>query len=239
MILLDNKDNNPLIKHLQGEINIALADGKDENEINDIVSAIYPFLVKGYDYSKINRILTNAENFINRKTLTPLNLSVGEFRFVKSGLSVNNRNNEVYMDNYGIFYNKAYKAKIATVFDSYTDKSYPIEYINNKTPYVDGIFIMTGGIITNLYFNKAYLYKETVNKKSFYPSCPIVIETRAYTFNNEFILVAKYNNPKLKALFQLYDIPIKECNTIGYENFGITNKIKKDDLFKKRTSLGI
>lgn len=239
MIKLNNETNNPLIRHLQGEVNIALADGKNEQDINDIVSIIYPLLNKGYDYSQIRRILTQASNFISRSVITPLNLSIGEFRFVKPGLSINNRNPNVCMDNQGIFYNNAFRAKVVNCFDAYTDRQLPIDCISGRTPYIRGVFILSGGIITNYYFDIAYLHKQTVERKSFYPASPINIEVRAYIYKQEYILVAKANNPKIKALMQMYNVPIKECRYIGCENFGINTNINKDELFKKITSVGI
>lgn len=238
-IIISNPDNNPLINHLQGELDIALADGKNPEELSDIVSAISDLLYKGYDYNQIKVVLNKAINFLNRQVIIPLNLSIGEFVYTSYNLSTNRRNNAVKMNSVGIFYENAYVNNYVNAFDSYTDARLPIEYLKERTPYKDYTFIMSGGKITNNAFKICYLKQETVKKKSFYPANPIKLDTRAYIHKNEYISVIRFNNPKFKALQQLYDVQIETINDEYLKHFGVTFNISKDELFSKRTSVRI
>ena len=236
-IIISNPDDNPLIRHFQGEIDIASAEGKSNEELADLVDAISPFLYKGYTYEETRTVLGKAINFLSRKVIVPLNLSIGEFRYASTNLSINRRNPDVKMDLYGIRYDNAYIARILTIFNSYNDCQLSLDFLNKTTPYIDDIFIMAGGKITNHYFKEVYLRKETIEKKSFYPASPIKIDTRAYVRGNEYIKVIKYNNPKFKALRQLYDVPIRTNTDKTLEHFGITFNISKDELLGKRSSI--
>ena len=58
------------------------------------------------DSNRIRNLLNKMIKIISSGVLIPLTLNEGEFKYIKPGLSVNRRNANIIMDNYGIYYNR-------------------------------------------------------------------------------------------------------------------------------------
>ena len=232
MIEIENKNCIPEIAHLQGEVTLALYEGKDKERLQEIVNVLLPFLEKGFKMDEIRSILNSAIDYTYRDIIVPLTLTIGEFIFIKPGLSINRRNKRVKMDPVGIYYEDAYVVSNKYIFDAYSDAKVKLD-IDNAEQYTDFVFLLYGGKITNVAFRKAYIKKSTIEKHSFYPPSSVVLDTAIYTLKNKYIRVARVNS-KFNSLMNFYDLEIKEFDDKYLMNFGITFNISKDELFSKR-----
>lgn len=232
MINIDNKNNNPLITHLQGEVMLAIHEGKDEERLQKIVDVLLPLFEQDYKMDEIRSILNGAIDYTYRTIITPLTLNIGEFIYIKPGLSINRRNNRIKMDPVGIYYEDAYIVSNKNIFDAYTDARIQINF-EKVTQYTDFVFVLSGGKITNIAFRKAYLKKQTIEKHNFYPASSVALDSAIYVCQDKFIRVVRVNS-KFTSLMTFYDLEFKEFNDKQLANFGINFNINKNELFSKR-----
>ena len=180
------------------------------------------------DSNRIRNLLNKMIKIISSEVLIPLTLNEGEFKYIKPGLSVNRRNANIIMDNYGIYYNKAFRTKVDFAYDSFTGKLVNINDCKNLLN--DRIYIRQRFNFTSNYFTKCYLYDKTINKHNFTPRDPITIKT-IYLSNGDVTLqFVDYNSSSFKSLSSCYKLDYNndEENIDILEKLGINFNFKLD-----------
>lgn len=180
------------------------------------------------DSNRIRNLLNKMIKIISSEVLIPLTLNEGEFKYIKPGLSVNRRNANIIMDNYGIYYNKAFRTKTEFAYDSFTGKLIDINDCKNLLS--DRIYIRQRFNFTSNYFTKCYLYDKTINKHNFTPRDPITIKT-IYLSNEDVTLqFVDYNSSSFKSLASCYKLDYNndEENIDILEKLGINFNYKLD-----------
>lgn len=180
------------------------------------------------DSNRIRNLLNKMIKIISSEVLIPLTLNEGEFKYIRPGLSVNRRNANIIMDNYGIYYDKAFRTKVEFAYDSFTGKLIDINDCKNLLS--DRIYIRQRFNFTSNYFTKCYLYDKTINKHNFTPRDPITIKT-IYLSNGDVTLqFVDYNSSSFKSLASCYklDYNIDNEHTEILEKLGINLNYKLD-----------
>lgn len=185
----------------------------------------------------LKSLVNNISKCLNTNILSPLTLNEGEFIYVKPGLSVNRRNPFIFMDLEGIYYEKGYSRVNVLCNNSFTGQTLQRENINIDSieDYNDDkrIYIIAGRYLTNIYFTKTYLRKETVNKHNYTPSntIPLNLDIITNNDNSMYISCIRINNPSFRNLSSMYRLNIQEDRNPDLRQFGVIFNIKKDAVY--------
>ena len=235
MIKFDNPNNNEFIKHIERETNMAILELKDSQPYIEYAQMLVSLINKGYTEEQLKQLSVKFHSFFNSKVFVPLNISTGEFRFTRYGLSTNTRVESVKMDLNGIYYEDAYKLTNKFFIDPYTGKQIrEIDYFQYKKEYngdKNRCYINSGGIITNIYFDKAYLHQKTIDNKRFIPTSPIKLNNIVVYKDNIYINVIDINQQAFISLRKFYNLNFQEDNNKDLSKFCVKFNIKKDVIF--------
>lgn len=219
-----------LIKHYENEFTYIPEDrNKDKQDLFlkflNSVKEINPDI----NMEGIKNIVSTFSKYLISFVFVPLTLKEGEFIHTKFGESTNRRNSFVRMDTTGIYYTLAYKVGVVSMHDSFTGETVDITDTQDMTPYKkERIYLVAGKFLTNVYFDKAYLWEKTINSGNYTPNAPIPIKVDGMLYNHQYIKYIDILDNKFSTLKTLYDLKFKrDEDEDGYlENFNVKFNIQ-------------
>jgi len=246
MVFNIEENDSELVKHLKSEANqsITLQEGGEITKKNiEIATNTLIHLAKYSqdDYKIMRTVLYRMNDFLQCGIFSPLTLKEGEFIYIRPGLAQNRRCPYIYKDTTSIFYELAYTPIITEYYDAFKNINYRISYTDlpEATPFFKGdlprYYIIKGNIITNIYFDRAYLSNYCLNN-GWFPRSPVKLDVLRIYYLGKYIDCVHYNNARTKALINFYKLRVAEDNDEGLVNFGVKFNIKKDALFSKGTT---
>lgn len=216
-----------LIKHYENEFTYIPEDrNKDKQDLFlkflNSVKEINPNI----NMEGIKNIVSTFSKYLISFVFVPLTLKEGEFIHTKFGESTNRRNSFIRMDTVGIFYTLAYRVGIVNMHSSFTGKIIDIANRQDTLPLNNRIYLVAGKFLTNIYFDKAYLWERTINSHSYTPNAPIPIKVDAIVYNNYYIAYIDILDNKFSTLKALYDLKFKRDEDKFLENFNVKFNIQ-------------
>ena len=216
-----------LITHFENEFNYIPEDrNKDKQDLFlkllNNVNEINPNI----NIHGLKDIVYTFSKYLNSFIFVPLTLNEGEFVYTKPGEASNRRNQFVKMDTTGIYYSSAYRTGIVNMHNSFTGKTIDIANTQDLLPLNDRIYLVAGKFLTNVYFDKAYLWERTINSHSYTPNAPIPIKVDAMVYNNYYIMYIDILDNKFSTLKALYDLKFKRDDDKFLENFNVKFNIQ-------------
>ena len=229
-----------LISHFERELEYIKSDSGD-NIFGELLIDCLKILSNSSIITSINdikRFFSFSINTVNTKILSPLTLNEGEFIYVKPGLSVNRRNDNICMDFHGIFNKEGYKTDCVIGYSSFTGEILDITDLKPYKYNVSKVYLMAGKYITPVYFDRCYLKQKDIDKRHYIPPMPIVLPITiiANSETGEYIKVIRKDNPKLLQLTSIYDLRVEEDKDRNLENFNINFNYTKDAVYCKERS---
>lgn len=236
-----NKNDSEDVVRLKSEANLAINLRKERGEDRKAEDIFYAtqaleilYQYSG-EYKDLYAYINCMHDYVKYGIFSPLTFTEGEFIFRKPGLSQNRRNPFVYKDLKSIYYSLAYYKKVVQYYDAKNNlTSFSLDKdkekgIDSFTGDEKRLYLVKGGILTNIYFNKAYLKQKSVNE-GWFPKASITIDVIRYIYEDKYIDYCIYNNPKVHSLFSFYDIELFEDDNQELMKFGTKFNIKKDGL---------
>ena len=235
------------VKHLKTEANQAMEFYKanGDNKEVDCIQASARLLVNLAKYSEYyhdtNRVIKTMSKFIETGLFSPLTLKEGEFIYTKPGLSVNRRFQRIQQDITGIFDTEGYKITDIEYYDVINNIDTVDEYICNYDKEANDepnrIYLSTGGVITDIYFNKCYIKKEDIAIGKYIPKNTFSANVCKVIVNKKYINVVMVKDQSFKRLNQSYALNFTRDNKEENIRFGITENIEIDGLRTERSTL--
>lgn len=245
MILFEIKDtDSEFIRHLKTEANIAIqiqekrGESIRQDDIACAVKGLETLARYSENYTDLRAYLNRMTDFIRFGVFSPLTFSEGEFVYKQPGLAINRRIPYVYKDLTSIFYELAYKKIICEYYDAKNNINYPkaasnMDYlIPFYTGDTDRIYIIKGNILTNIYFDRAYM-KDIYLINGWFPKPAIEIPVIRYFIENYYIDFCNFHSAAVNKLRTLFKLRVIEDDNKDLISFGIKFNIKKDGLFSK------
>lgn len=239
-----NNNDSELIKHLKNEANYAIKLQEEKGESikrEDIKNAAMGLLRLTQiteNYADLKAIVNRMNDFLRFGMFSPLTLVEGEFVYIKPGLATNRRNPYVHKDLISVFYELAYKKIIGEYYDAKNNINYPkmAEDVGELNPLFKGgedrTYIIKGGILTNIYFDKAYL-KDIAFVNGWFPKPAIEVPVIRYFIDGKYIDFCNYHHASTHQLRTMFKLHVVQDNNEELKPFGVKFNIKKDALFSK------
>lgn len=171
----------------------------------------------------IKSILNEFTRYLNSNVFVPLTLNEGEFIYTGKNEATNIRTPYVKMDTSGIYYEKAYRTAIVSIYSSFTGEQI---YDNTIIPYNNRIYLVSGKFLTNVYFDKAYVRQRTIDCHMFIPYATIPVKIEAVAYNNQYITYINTLDNKFSVLKNYYDLKFKRDEDKFLENFNCNFNIQ-------------
>lgn len=224
MFKISDNDGKLVVKAKEEANGLLSLLSKEHGKDSDIVYHEYYILKHVIDIFKVldvgkqhNMSLSkDILNYVNKlqdtQILYPLTLNEDEFEFIRGegNKQINKRNIFIYKHTKGIYYTNSYNIIINKYYNHDTNKE--IDYSKLLTieepiiPYKK-VYITSGGVTTGEYFDKTYLYEDTVAKHNYTPATPINIPISLIK-DYGYICTIDKREPKFRALKQFYSVPI-------------------------------
>lgn len=171
-------------------------------------------------------ILKEVNTIFNVGVLTPITLNDDEFGEINDmGYKPNLRYPDIVKTGNGKILNTdAYNIFIRAKFNH--DTKSQEEYEGKAFKVQPRIYISKGGIITGEYFNDCIIRQETIDEHNYkirtIPIIPVSIINR----KNETYFVVDHREPKVKAIKEMYEVPIYMDEKVKSMNMNL-RKYKK------------
>lgn len=236
------------IKKVKNEFNMTLKEHPEyENHLNDMLNIILNFFkdkdVQYEDFVYFKSVIYKLNTYNALGRAASIRLSNEFFETVKLGLSQHKRDSRVKWDLQGYYYEGAYDIKVIEFIDVFTGSLIETELIDNyQNLHNDDkrIYMIVGGQLTNIYFDKAYIFRGDYageREKCFVCVKPFELECKAFLYKNKYILAAYFSDKVMMSIRKKYILDVQIDNDEILSDYGITYKQNAYELFGKRKTL--
>ena len=171
----------------------------------------------------INFILNTLNTLWNIGILSPLTLNADEFISEKSRYGRDNKRYPyIYLNDFNEICNRnAFNVIVKKQYDhqANTEIICPYTVIKGNTR----IYINKGGSLTGDYIESCKIRQDIIDRHCFTIQSVVNIPCSYIIDEGEWILTVDHREPKLKALKEFYDVPIKFDQTIKDRKYDIRN----------------